>query len=94
MWFLLCTTFWASSNGNGTECVKVPSQSNPEDLLCNNPVEVGAAFSIATSETTGMQYDVIKASANDGYAVGSVLGFGSTIIFIPSRALLQLFGTY
>ena len=79
---------------NVTPCVPIPSPSDPNKLLCQNPLEVAAAISTFVIESIKPQYQANSASLNDGYLVDSVTKYGLVSVFFPSRALPQIFGTW
>ena len=91
---LLCERGTGPLFPTGVPCVPLNSTLVPGMLLCEVPVEVGAAFSQSTVETLNAQFDQRKISVNDGFVVDSVLVVKTAIVFFPSRALSQLFGAW
>ena len=81
--------------GDGTApCEPLMSSLVPGEKLCNVPVEVGAAFCATTIASLNYEFDQRKSTVNDGYVLDTTTNFYSTIVFVPSRALPQLFGTW
>jgi len=99
---LLCETFCLPPSGppafggDGTACVKIPSQLKPGKLLCQVPLELNAAISGSVQMLLDAGWDATKATTNDGYFLdtGSTATFDSLIAFMPARVFSRGFSTW
>ena len=91
---LLCEEGTGPLYPTGVPCAPLPSTIFPGVLLCEVPLEVGAAFSQFTIETLNAQFDQRSSTVNDGYVVDGALVVRTAIMFFPSRALPQVFGAW
>jgi len=96
----LCEYFCVPGTGGppfgdgSTPCVPIPSSSDPSSLLCNNALEVGAVLSDITIQSTREQFLGTGASVNDGYLTNFAVPYKISSLFIPSRALPQIFASW
>lgn len=88
----LCEFFCLPGSGNGT----VPCEPIVDNgvRLCDNPIGVAAALCASTISSTTDQFMANGAGVNDGVLTDVGLNYRVTSLFVPSRALPQIFATW